>query len=348
MRILNVMFGKKLGSIEQMFLDYNQALNIQKVDVVPVIHPKALVRKYIAGHYYTVSNFSTFDPFAMLKIRKLVMEVQPNLIITHSKRANKLVRFAIKNVPVVGIAHGYKCKTLIGSEAIIAPTEDIKNTLIAAGQPEGAVFVIPHMLRISSDTSYVKPRRFDVPVIATLSRLNKVNGIDIFLKSLSILKKKGVKFNAKIAGYGEERKALERLSVKLGLSDNVEFLSWIEEKSEFFSSIDIFCFPSKSESFDLALLEAMVHSKPIVTSNGGSIPQLVGEMKGALVIEHDNPEAAAAALEKLINNRKLCDKISKEAFVTAQDYSIYTVSRSLKLTLEEIYYNSINNRYTTR
>jgi glycosyltransferase involved in cell wall biosynthesis len=345
MRILHIMFGKKLGLIEQAFLEFNHAMNIQKIDVVPVVHPKSLTRKYINGNYYTVSHFTSFDPFAILKIRKLVLEVQPNLIITHTEKTNKLIRSAIKNVPIVTVVHDDKYKPVMQSDAIIVQTEKLKREIVDAGKESSSVFVVPHIIRMSPDITYTKPRAFTTPVIATLARLNKVDGADLFLKSLATLVKEGVNFTAKIAGDGSERKKIESLAQKLGLQDKIEFLHHIDDKDAFFRDVDIFCFPSQSESFGLALIEAMIHSKPIITTTAGMACQIAIDGENCLVIEKKDTNALCTAIRKIIDNEKLRVHLSKEAFFTAQEYSIYNVSRTLKLALEDIYYNAINSRY---
>ena len=62
-----------------------------------------------------------------------------------------------------------------------------------------------------------------------------------------------------------------------------------EEKFWHYANSDVFLFPSKWETFGCVFLEAMAHSLPIITTNFGPIPEVVGE-KAAFFIDTKNKD----------------------------------------------------------
>ncbi|HEY9771536.1 MAG TPA: glycosyltransferase family 4 protein [Coleofasciculaceae cyanobacterium] len=80
-------------------------------------------------------------------------------------------------------------------------------------------------------------------------------------------------------------------------------------------------FPSLSEGFSLALVEAMACGlAPIASSNLG-LTELLTDRHNSISIPSRNSKAIEDALEKLILNRSELDRIRRNAYQTAQDYN---------------------------
>ncbi|AKB16444.1 glycosyltransferase family 4 protein [Methanosarcina thermophila] len=119
-------------------------------------------------------------------------------------------------------------------------------------------------------------------------------GLDTLLYAMKkILKNKDVFLL--VVGKGDQGNA-RKLSEILKIKGNVIFTGFVDSNDlkKYYSLCDIYVCPSRLEGFGLTILEAMVAGKPIVATNVGAIPEIIGDY-GLLV----NPD----------NDSELCDAI---------------------------------------
>ncbi len=143
--------------------------------------------------------------------------------------------------------------------------------------------------------------------ITTVGRLIGVKGIDIFIHAME-----GVegKFRALIVGDGPERKRLEALVKESHLENKVIFSGWRDDIPAILAASDIFVLSSYSEGLPIALLEAMASGKPCIVTDIG-LP--VENRKDALVVRAGDAEELKKAVEELLENKKLRERLGKEA-----------------------------------
>lgn len=92
-----------------------------------------------------------------------------------------------------------------------------------------------------------------------------------------------------------------------GSDTGVEYAGIVEgeAKHALLASADLFVLPSYTEGFSLALLEAMFHGLPIITTRVGGSPDIVKEGENGLLIEPGDIDALAHALDRLIGDPQL-------------------------------------------
>lgn len=340
MRILNAMFSRGLGGIEQCFVDYCEALMMQGHKVTAMIHPDAKIRESLVSigvNITNVRNSGGWDFFAKSYIKKMLKQTSPDIVIAHGNRAVDLLKKPVKSVgsKIVGVTHNYKNKRLVGLDGVFAITDDLRKDIIAKGQSPEAVFFVPNMIKLSSEMPNI--RDFSRPVIiGAMGRFVKKKGFDVFLRSLEILKNDGVEFKAIIGGTGEEEKSLKTLTAALGLGEFVKFQGWVADKKKFFENVDIFCLPSLHEPFGIILLEAFAASLPVVTSDSEGPSEIVIDGKDALLVAKNSPEQMALAIKDLLNNPGKAKKITLEAQKTVQKYSMGSVGKIMDNALSMI------------
>jgi glycosyltransferase involved in cell wall biosynthesis len=75
----------------------------------------------------------------------------------------------------------------------------------------------------------------------------------------------------------------------------------------------VFAYPSTLETFGLVIGEAMLQGCPVVVCEGGPNPEFVENEKTGLVVAPNDPAALARAVERLLADRALAEKMSKAA-----------------------------------
>jgi len=349
MHIFNAMFGRGLGGIEQSFLDYNKALTLKNNQVTALIHPNAQIagklQEFIDNspdasgqvNIERVLNHGQWDSFAVHKLRKLIKKNKPDAIIAHGNRAIALFTKAAHNLcPVIGLAHNYKIKRLLQTDAAFTITKDLKEKVTSLGKSTDCIFHIPNMLTLPDKRHHSRPFR-NPPVIGAMGRFVSKKGFHSLLYALSHIKKEGLPFTALIGGDGEEKPHLQQLVIDLGLEDHVTFTGWIEDKESFLSEIDIFCLPSLHEAFGIVLLEAWSHALPIVTTDAEGPMELVTDSENACLVPRDNPEGLAQGLLTLLRSPKVAASMGQQGNDLLYSlYAIDIVSQKIQNALETI------------
>ena len=86
---------------------------------------------------------------------------------------------------------------------------------------------------------------------------------------------------------------------RLGITDRVRFESGSDrELAARYRAAAAFIYPSKYEGFGISPLEAMSHGCPVVCSNAGPIPEVVGD--AGVYFDPNNAEELRAALERVV------------------------------------------------
>jgi glycosyltransferase involved in cell wall biosynthesis len=102
---------------------------------------------------------------------------------------------------------------------------------------------------------------------------------------------------AGLAGWGAGE--LAAAVAASGVADRILVPGYVAEadKAALLTGADVFAYPSRYEGFGLPVLEAMACGTPVVTTTGGSLPEVAGD--AATLVEPGDADALAAALAKL-------------------------------------------------
>jgi glycosyltransferase involved in cell wall biosynthesis len=104
-------------------------------------------------------------------------------------------------------------------------------------------------------------------------------------------------------GEGPDRSHLEHLTKSYGLADRVEFAGYVAAAGDIWRDQHILLLPSRGEGRPLALLEAMMASRPAVVTDVGGIAETIQDGVNGWVAESASPSSYAAAMERAWNDR---------------------------------------------
>jgi len=172
--------------------------------------------------------------------------------------------------------------------------------------------------------------------IIYVGRLGKAKGLSLLLEAFSIVVKNVNRTTLVIAGDGEEKNSLVKLSENFGLKDSVQFLGRKSHDSipNLLNSADVFVMTSHAEGVPIALLEAMACGLPVVSVNTGGISEVIKDGENGYLIQTRDPSILAEKIIDALIKRKT---LGKKAVTTINKYySSEKVSRRLLRVLQDV------------
>ena len=163
----------------------------------------------------------------------------------------------------------------------------------------------------------------DAPRLLIACRQERQKGTGVVIESLRLLEGQfpGIAFD--VVGDGGALAEFKALAARLGLGDRVRFHGQVNHSRviELMQQADLFCFPSASEGFPKAALEAIACGLPIVATRVSALPKLAGDGAGVL-LDQVSAAAVAEAVGRCLADKAVYQKMSKRAIETARKYSL--------------------------
>jgi len=188
----------------------------------------------------------------------------------------------------------------------------------------------------------------DFFTIVTPANLLEVKGHKFLAEACSILIERGIdSFQCIFYGEGPLRTELEKLIQEKGLTEYIKIPGAIphQELLKIYKNhkVDIVVLPSittadgEHEGIPVALMEAMAYGIPVISTNTGGIPELIGDGSGIMVKEK-SAEDIADRLEMLIKDRDYRYEISRKGRLKVEkEFDIEKNVRDLiELTLDSL------------
>jgi glycosyltransferase involved in cell wall biosynthesis len=231
------------------------------------------------------------------------------------------------------------------SVRILVNYDSVRRQLRATYGPVAPVVRIPY----SSDRAFLDggvPARAPAPPatnghplrLVSVSRHDPRKGIEVLLRALAILRRRGVDVRTVVLSGGPLLERHRRLAGNLALENRVEFTGWVDDPATFLSDAEVFALPSLQEgSGSVALLEAMQAGLAIVASDVDGIPEDVRDGDNGLLVPPGEPAAMAAALERLWRDPDLRRRLAARARATYEEcFSAAAFSAALGAQYREL------------
>lgn len=108
---------------------------------------------------------------------------------------------------------------------------------------------------------------------------------------------------------------------RLSKSVTTEIVGWLDEDAlaREYRRADIFAYPSIYEGFGLPVIEAMASGTPVVTSTGGSLPEVAGD--AALVVDPHDVAALAGAIRRIAEDQRLARSLRARGIARASAFT---------------------------
>ena len=214
-------------------------------------------------------------------------------------------------------------------EQVICVSKDLKKELVRHIGNSKKIAVIPMGVEIYKSTAnnvkiQSKIKKQGKFMVLYMGRLIKIKGVEYLIHALSRMKNVVLY----IAGDGRRRKALMKLSDRLGVNSN--FLGYVSGnvKKQIYDASDVIVVPSirgkngRTEGVPLVILEAFSYGKPVIGSDTGGIRDAVRDGINGYLVEPKNISNLRNRIKNLQKNKKLYQFLAGNAEKSAEYFSL--------------------------
>jgi len=310
--------------------DFSQRLHI-------LYHPLPYLRRDIAPLHDLLSLFA---------IISLIRREQPTLLHTHTTKAGILGRIAgrVTRTKTIHTPHGHLFYGYFGKgkerlyvfleqlaarfcERIITISEDERREYLKKGiGDEHKVVTIYNGIDIKRFPGDGKKLRAElgitqeVPLVGYVGRMEGIKGPDRFVKAAQTIKATSPKTHFVMVGDGPMKEGLMKMT--RGISD-LHFLGYREHIPDLVAAFDIMLIPSLNDGFNLAAVEALASSIPVIATAVGGLPEVVGD--GGIFVGPGDTTRMAQEAVALLNSSRLKKELGTKGRKRAEalfDWSI--------------------------
>lgn len=291
-------------------------------DTIKIFKPDILHAHY-ATSYGLLGNLSNFHPF-LVSLWGSDIYLFPKKSFIHKN----ILKYNLKNADLI-----LSTSMDMAKEASKYSSKEIEIT------PFGV------------DTDFFKPKsnkvQYEKLTIGIVKSLEYIYGIDILIQVFAILKKRYSYLQLQITGDGSQRSKLEELCIKMGLDQSVKFTGRKKAKDlvQSYQNIDIAVFPSRVESFGVAIAEASACGVPVVASNVGGIPEVVEDNVTGKLCRSESINDFVDSLDELIKDPELRQKMGEKGRLKIiEEYNQELCVRKMLQLYKSVYDKNFNQK----
>ncbi len=162
------------------------------------------------------------------------------------------------------------------------------------------------------------------PMLLFVGRITYLKNVDLIVKALGALKRRGKKFSMLFVGGGEDEEKLKKMVLELGLEDVVKLTGKILDREglkSIYASCDLFVFPSIYDNAPLVVREAAACGLPSLLIKGSNSAESVTDGENGILAQ-EKVEDIALAINDAITNldlRLLGERARETIYVSWED-----------------------------
>ncbi len=369
MRIVQISSAQTLGGGERHLADLANALAARSHEVYAAVRPNSPLPDELSGlkreDIVTLPLRNSLDAISARKLARFVREREIEIVHAHMARDYPLAAYAVRRNPgakliitrhVLFPLNRLHSITLAHAARVIAVSEAVARALSAQGLAPRDRIVVVHngidIKRFENAKSQFDRAAFcreykiaeDRLLIGSVGEIKSLKGHEDFLHAAAIILRGVPNAHFLIAGADtsqtrEHRAALEELITQLGIENQVHLFGWLDDIAQFYCALDVFVSASRTESFGLAIVEAMACATPVVATETEGAKEIIEAQKTGLFVPVGGVEAMATAVTTLLEDGIMRQQIGECAHQVVQER--FSLERMVVAT-EKIYRESLS------
>lgn len=241
--------------------------------------------------------------------------------------------------PIIGHLLYREIRSIVNqSNLLVAVSSRTKDSLLKNYKAKNVV-TIPIGIETKSFSDKIK-YKYDIIYLGRLAAIKHINDL---IKAIKIVKKEFPYVKVAIGGYGDQMDNLIKLSERLELQNNIEFLGHFDDREKFnlLRATKIFVLPSEREGFSISTLEAMfcgavpIVAKPSYDEVFGCSDFVINNVTG-LYFKRGNVDELGEKVIYLLKNQEFLYELKENAKKMAEKYSWESINESYEGILKTI------------
>jgi len=313
LRILQISSASSFGGGERYVADLTNQLHERGHDLYLAVRPRSPLAEHVhlpADHIKTFRLRNALDVQSAEAIARFVRRHEIEIVHAHMARDYSLAAYATRRNRntkfvvtrhVLFPLHRLHRQTLARAHRVIAVsnavatklreerlTSEDRITVVHNGiDTERFAHILDGFDRARFLTSKGLPA--NLLLVGSIGELRTLKRHDDFIRAAAKIAERFPQTHFVLAGVdpsstGEVRKQLEQLVTDLQLEDRFHFLGWLDDAENLLAALDVFVSASETESFGLAIAEAMAAGTAVVATATDGASEVVQQGKTGLLV----------------------------------------------------------------
>ncbi|HEU4766909.1 MAG TPA: glycosyltransferase family 4 protein [Pyrinomonadaceae bacterium] len=328
MKILQISSAASFGGGERYVADLTNSLVARGHELYAVLRPHSPLMSHLNVEREKIKTLplrNALDVSSAQELARFVARHEIEVIHAHmardytlaayAARRNRKAKFIITRHVLFQLSRLHR-HTLARAQSVIAVSNAVAREL--RGQrilSDSQLAVVPNGVDVTRFAIDFDRARFRQsmglpahgPLVASIGELRTLKRHDDFIRAAARVVSQFPETHFVLAGLdtslsGEVHKHLEQLVVESGLNGRFHFLGWVEEAEKLLSAIDVFVSASETESFGLAIAEAMAAGTPVVATATEGAQEVVDDQETGLLVPIGDVARMADSISMLLSD----------------------------------------------
>ena len=357
LNILQISSASSFGGGERYVVDLTNALVARGHDVYAAVRPGSPLPRHLqlpTEKILTLPLRNALDVQSARELEKFVRRKKIDVVHAHMARDYSLASYAARRRETKFIVTRHVLfklnrlhrHTLSRAACVIAVSQAVARELRTSRIVSDDQIAVIHngidVDRIQKTCAAFSPEPFlrslgiavGVPLVGSIGELRTLKRHDDFIRAAALVRKEFPETQFVLAGVGDGREQLEKLVNELGLTNHFHFLGWLDEADKLLCAMDVFVSASETESFGLAIVEAMAAGTAVVATATEGAQEVIEDQKTGLLVPIGDVERIARSVVNLLSDPEKRERLTTE--------SVKSVAKKFSLTrmvddIEKIY-----------
>jgi glycosyltransferase involved in cell wall biosynthesis len=286
--------------------------------------------------------FHAHHPFLLGPLaRRLARRSGRPLVFTYHTRYEKYAHYVpLQQGLVKAAAVWLSTRFAASADAVIAPSQAVRDTLVARGVAAGAS-IIPTGVDLTRFRPGDGPAAraalgvsTDAPLLLYVGRLDREKSVDRILRAFGYVQGTVAGVRLMLVGDGTQAARLRALARTLPAADRISFLPARshDRLPVHYQAADVFLFASESETQGLVLAEAAACGVPAVSVRGPGCDEVVRDGETGLLTKAEPAALAEAAVGLLVDGERRRRMGERARAVAEREFDVrFQLERTLAL-----------------